>query len=263
MKVEVRPIVRNRWHGKKGKESLVNRKVIKPFIDPNTQQYVTGLTSEDIENYKKLGVKYDLSPQMLHGQPHPFWDSSTIKIKLEDFPMFFDDGNILDSIKIKILKASKFVANSMRDFEESKYPEATHVICNELEEVEEKARKIEVIKQAYIKSNSLSKSKKLQIVLILSGKNLKDKSDSFLSVEYSKLIESNPAELLRQIGRDKEDLTLESMVLEALQKNVLVKEGHKIKYFDSILGNDIDEVVKYFKDVENQSLKLKIMESLL
>lgn len=62
--------------------------------------------------------------------------------------MILDDTIALEFVKIKVLKASKFVANSLKDWENGLYPEATHVIYDESEEVGIKATKIQKKKES-------------------------------------------------------------------------------------------------------------------
>jgi len=261
MLVEVRPIEVKRWHGKKGAESFTRPKKIQALVDAEKMQYATGLTEEDIKKLEEQGVKYDLSAHFDSKKPHPFWDSNMAQIKLENNTMFFNTNNTLDFIKVKVMKASKYVANSMREFEEGKFPEATHVIFDESEEAQIKASKVALHNKAVIECSKLTKDKKVQLVMILKGKNLKNQSDDFVTVAINDLINEDPQELLRQIGLDAQDVATHALVLEALQKNVLKKEGHKIFYFDSLLGNDMYDVIDYLLDEANQSLKLRIMEA--
>jgi len=281
MKIEVRPIERKKWHNKTGKESYTRPKKLQALVDSKTRQYATGLdntkriykkdpkTNKELdekdwmteqEYYSEL-LKADLSPQFNEDEPHLFWDSNTAIIKLENYTMFFDESVPLQYIKIKMLKASRFVANSMKDYEEGLYPEATHVITDEKEEIEVKATKVAIKKKATIQSANLSRSKKIQIILILDGKNLKDKSDDFIEVALDKLIQKKAEEVIKHIEQDAEDLSLHSLILEALQKSVLRKQGHKILFHDSIIGGDVYDVIDYLKDPENQDLKLRIMSS--
>lgn len=275
MKVEVRPIQTKRWHGKTGAESFTRPKTLNVLIDSESRQYATGLDyvtksftdpdnpkvkiSED-KYYEKL-LKVDLSAQYIDGVFHSFWDSKTPRIKLENKTMYFDTTKPLEYLKIKLMKASKFVANSMKEYEEGHYPEASHVITDEAEEIEVKASKVAVKKQAVIKSAELSKDKKIQIVLILDGSNLRGKSDSHVEVALDKLIERKPKEVLEYISMDTTEMALHSLILEALQKNILRKLGHKIMYHDSTLGNDVQEVIGYFMQDDNQDLKLRLMSA--
>lgn len=262
MKVEVRPLDTVKWHGKKNKENFTRPKTIRALVDAYTNEYATGLTNEDILKLEKEGIKYDLSPHYSSDEPHPFWDSNMATIKLENRTMIFDSDKSLDKIKISIMKASKFVANSLEEYSLGHYPEATHVIFDEEEEIEIKAKKVELKKSLILKTAELSKDRKIQLILLLSDKNLKGKSDNFIEVELDKLIENEPKDLLMYINKHPEQLAAESIVVEALQKNILVKDGHRIKFYDSVIGTEILEVANYLLKTENQALKATIMNKL-
>ena len=261
MKIEVRPIERKKWHNKSGKESFTRPKKIQALVDADKNEYATGLTKEDITKLKEKGVTYDLSPNFNQEQPHPFWDSSMAVVKLENATMFFDTKNPLDFIKVKVLKASKYVANSMKEYDEGLFPDATHVIFDENEEVEVRATKVAIKKKAVIESAKLSKDKKIQLIMIIAGKNVKGQSDNFVEVELDKITDKKPREILKYIEMDANRVALHSLILEALQKSVLRKQGHKILYHDSVIGNDIYDVISYLQEDENQDLKLRIMSA--
>ena len=275
MRIEIRPIAKKRWHEKTGKEDFARPIKLSALVDPNTMKYSTGLdyvnknytdpdTLEKVteaEYYSKL-LKQDLSNTFVPGVPHIFWDSPMATIKLENNTMFLFTEKPLDFIKYKICKASKYVANSLKEYEEGIFPEASHILYDEAEEVEAKASKIELKKKTIIACSNLSKDKKIQLVLIIAGKNLKGKSDDFVEVELDKIIEKETSEVLRLLDKPKEDLFIHAMILEAIQKSVLKKQGHKIVYFDSVLGSDMSDVVEYFKSEENQDLKLRILAAI-
>lgn len=275
MKVEVRPIQTKRWHGKIGAESFTRPKTLNVLLDSETRQYATGLDYEtksftDPENpkvkitedkyYEKL-LKVDLSAQYIDGVFHSFWDSKTPRIKLENKTMYFDTARPLEYLKIKLMKASKFVANSMKEYEEGFYPEATHVITDEAEEIEVKASKVALKKQATIKSADISKDKKIQLILILDGSNLRGKSDNHVEVALDKLIDKKPKEVLEFISMDSNEAALHALILESLQRNILRKAGHKIMYHDASLGNDVQDVIAYLSEDDNQDLKLRLMSA--
>ena len=73
------------------------------------------------------------------------------------------------------------------------------------------------------------------------------------------MIEEQPEEVLELLNESKEDLTLRSLVLECLQKNVLQKRNFKIWYLDQALGSTVGEVVNGLKDIENNDLKVRLM----
>lgn len=261
VKVEVRPIEHKRWHNKTGQESFTRPKKIQALVDGNTMKYATGLTSEDIKKLIKEGVSHDLSDHY-NGEPHSFWDSNMAVIKLENNTMFFDLANSIEFIKVKIMKASKYVANSMAEYEAGVWPEATHVIYDEAEQASVLASRVEEKNTAIIEASKLSLERKVQLILVLGGKNMKNQSSDFVAVELDKIIQKDPREFLRYLNLDKKQLASHALVLEALQKSVLRKEGQRIFHMDSPLGIDEIEVAEYLSKEENQDIKMLILSKI-
>lgn len=256
--VEVRPIETKKWHGKTGQESFTRPKKLQALINTEKMAYDTGLTAEEIVELNKK-VNYDLTNHFDQQNPHSFWDSPMSMVKLENNTMFFDISQPLNYIKVKIMRASKYVANSMSDYEAGLFPEATHVIFDESEQAELLASKVQQEEDAVIAASKMTKDRKIELILALSGKNLKGQSDNFVKVELSKLIKKDPAEFLRYNEMDKDELANYALVLESLQKSVLRKDGHKILYHDSVLGMNEIDVAKYLLVPDNQDLKIRLM----
>ena len=258
VRIEVRPIEAKKWHGKVGQESFTRPKKIQALVDARTRTYATGLTPEDIEKLKTKGITYDLSNMYNPDVAHPFWDSSAATIKLENHTMFFDLDNPIDFIKISILKASKFIANSVEEFEQGLFPDAHHIIYDESAQASVKASKIEIKNQAILAGTKLSLDQKIKIILVLGGKNCKNQSSDFVSVELDKIIQRDPEEFLRLTKMDKKQTSNHALVIEALQKSVLRKDGQRIYHMDSPLGLDEIEVAEYLSKDENQDIALII-----
>ena len=81
-------------------------------------------------------------------------------------------------------------------------------------------------------------------------------------MELNKLIQKQPKDVLRLINTDKKALATEAMVLEALQRDVLQKAGHRVMYMDSVIGEDVFSAAEYLEKKENQELKIRILNSL-
>lgn len=276
MIVEIRPIEKEKWHGKKGAESFQRPITIRALYDPAIMGYATGLSYKGVYNipenteelteaeyYGKL-LKYDLSNVYDPDNAHPFWDGPLGSVKLENKTMLLDLSKPLNYVRYKILLSSKYVANSLQDVEKGLFPSATHYIFNEREDIEKKAIKTNMIKQAIIKSSSLTRTRKIEIINVLENANLKEQSDDFIEVNLARLIETKTKEVLRLMDLDKEDLALHSTILEALQKSVLRKEKGKdtILYFGEPIGTDIYDTIQFLKRDENQDIKLRILESI-
>lgn len=261
MKVEVRPIVKKKWHGKSGKESYTRTRKIQALVGDD-YKYRTGLNEKDIEWLKERGFDADLSDNFNPNEPHPFWDSRAAVVELKNSTQIYDTENPLDRVKICIMRASERVANSMKEYEDGIFEEATHVIYDESEEIEVVATKIQKKNKAIIKANELSLTKKQNIVQILSGKNIKNKSASAVEVEISRLIDKDVNAVLRQMDRDNDSVVVEALILDAMSANILKKKGHKYYYFENYIGGSIEDLVDYFKEEENQELRFTIVSKL-
>ena len=260
MKVEIRPIQKEKWHGKKGTEDFTQTKVIEALVDVETHRLATGLTEEEtIEYGKKLNV--DLNPTIpVDGKPHPFYGKPIGWLKLENRTIIFETDNPLDFVKVKLAKESKFVANSMKDYLEGRYPFATHVIHDEEMETTIKASKIQKKNAAIKISLSLSLEEKASLVAILRNKIVNDRSQDFVDVIIDEIIETNPDEFIRFAKMDRDEVFTRAIVLEAIYKNILTKEGSSIYYMDSVLGTDYEAAVEYFMNPQNQKQKIAILE---
>lgn len=262
MKIEVRPVESNPWHGKKGKESFSRPKTLQALVDPVTMEYATGLTDEDIKKLEDKGVSYDLSPSFDPEKPHPFWDGTLAQIKMQNATMIFDTDKTLDFIKVAIMKASKYVANSVREYDEGLFPDATHIMIDERQEIEKKASKVSMRNKALLEIEKLPRSRKLQLAMIVEGKDLKKSSEDTLVVVMDEMVEKKTQEVLKFLKMDPEETANHALVLEAVQKGILRKKGYKIFYHDSVIGNDVYDVVNYITDPENQDFKIRIMSAI-
>ena len=261
MKVEVRPLGLKKWHGKVGKESFTRDRKIQALVNEDLK-YATGLSQEDINRLKEEGFKGELDNNFSPDTPHVFWDSKAATVVLKNSTQIYDTSSPMDFIKVSIMKANSRVANSMREFEDGMFPEATHVIFDEVEEVEARASKIALANKAVIEADKLSKDRKIQIILVATGKIIKSKSNDFIEVEIDKLIKRDVKEFLRLTNVKKEEIANKALILEAVERNIIVKKGHKYYYFDSVIGGSLEAVSDYLKKPDNQELKFNLIEKL-
>ena len=259
--IQVRPLDVEKWHGFKGKDDFGKAFTVTPLVDGNSSTYKTGLSPEEIKEYSEI-FGMDLTPRYNKEKPHHFWDSETPAVKLERRTNLINVDEPVGYIQSKVLLSSKYVANSIQEYQEGLWPDAQFVIVDEDVDNEIAASKIELVEEAIIKASSLSTDKKAAIVLILSGKLAKGKSDNFIKVALRKEIDKDPGEVLRLMKMDAKQTATHALVLEALQRFILTKAGHRIMYHDSSLGDSVYEVVDYLEDKANQDLKLRIIEQL-
>lgn len=260
--VEVKPIERERWHNKTGKESFQRPITIEALVSTLTGKYSTGLTEEDRERLEK-GGGYDLSDAYTPGKAHPFWNNPVGFVKLGNSTNIFDTKKPLDEIKVKLMKASPLVANSQKEYEDGIVPEALFVIFDETEDVEIRASKAAIKRKVIIEATKLSKTRKAEIVQILLGISVRSQTEDFVDLKLDDAIEEfGPEKVLRLIQRDKTRTSIHSLVLEGLYKNALRKEGTAIYYMDDQLGFDTESTIDYFADSKNQALKAQLLEKI-
>jgi len=260
-KVEIRPLSIPKWHGKTDQESFTQPHTIEALYDHNTGGYATGLTEQEVEKYQKK-LKVDLSSTFNQDEPHSFWNSKMGSIKLENATMILDDAIALEFVRVKMLKASKYVANSMKDWENGLYPEATHVIFDESEEENIKASKAKKRQAAVKLSLDLSKDAQASIIQILTNKSVRGKSDNYLVGEIDDLIKDRLDDFLREASKDKKDLFTTAAVMEAIHRNILTKEGTAVFYLSDKIGYDFESAVEWFQDPQNQNMKTSILGKL-
>ena len=262
-KVIIKPLPIKRWHGKEGKEDFRRPVKIRALVDPKTGRYATGLTEKDIKMLQeKYGIDWDLSDIYDFDNPHPFWDTKKATLVLDNQTIILDTNNPIDFIKWKLARASKFVANSIDEWEEGLYPDATHYIYDETEEIRKKSKRVEVKKRAIMKWVKLSRERKVKVVTILLKKSAKDFSDEKLEVEFFEALDKNAANVLDILNLSVADLNSLSLVVEAVANNIIRKNKGKYYYGDIFLGTKYNDIVEFLKDEDNQEIKIDILSKL-
>jgi len=266
MRVEVRPLPTKKWHGKEGKDSFTRPKVIEALYDDSLKAYATGLTEEEAREYgRKLGV--DLGNHFDPEEPHPTWSTKQFSLKLDNNTVILDTKDLRQHVLVKLMKANKWVANSMKSWENGEWPFATHVIFDEEEEVEIKASRASRKALVYQKLAEMSDEEKKSLIWILSNKSLRGKSPNFIVVELDELINGDDSaetfeKLAKLIEIPKRDRFAKSTILEAIQRNILIKDGSSIVWMGDHIANSVDDAAAWLSSPDNQTIKAKIIEQL-
>lgn len=268
--VLVKPVPTKKWHGKDGKDSFSRPQSFDVLYDSSTGGYATGLTEEEEREYgKKMGV--DLSNKFHQEEPHDYWGTTAARIKLPNHTMAFNLAIASDYVKVKNMKASKLVANSLQEWEAGKWPEATHIIYDEAQEVDLKASKIQNYQKCLVILSKMSTDEKTNMMALLSDKSSSGRSNNFVDVELNSLLSSveNPQgadakieEFLRYAKMDAAESTTRAQILEGIHKGVITKEGHSHYYMGEKLGHDFEATVAYFMEPNNQQIKIAILEKI-
>lgn len=261
MLVEVKPIEFNKWHGKKGEQSFTQPRVIEVLVDSMTGKYATGLSEDEVKKYGKLlnaNLSDDFDPEV----PHPYWGSKAASIVLPNQTTIFDITKPSDYIKVKNMKASKYVANSHKELLAGQWPDAEFVIFDEEEEVQIKASKVQTKNKCIKMLSSMTADQKSDIVQILSNKTVRGRSQDFIDVEIDNIIDSDPQGFLKYSKMDKQEVYIRACILEGLAKNALQKEGTAIYYMGEKIAIDYEMTVEYFLDPQNSKMKVALLEKI-
>jgi hypothetical protein len=268
MKIEIRPLELEKWHKRKGAESIANNVTIECQMDSNGT-YQTGLTDEEAAKYGELmGIsltKYH-NPQ----QPHPFYSTRAAKLILANHTIFLNTDIPTEYVKLSFARLSENIAPSIAEWEKGKYPDATHVIYSEDETLAESSKKVEQKAAAYKLMFEMDDAKKSRVIAVMSDKlrnfkSARGKDTSFLNTEIGKLIEDNTKEFIEIAKLSNEIVASEAFVLECLNVHLLSKEGTGIYYMSDLIGHSISESAAYLRETSNkiinetlkQKLKLK------
>lgn len=260
-KLEVRPLPEGyKWHGKTGEDSITRPKGFHPLVDKETMTYSVDLSDKEIEEFSNI-MKTDMSLQHTPGIPHPYWDGNRARVKLENNTMFFESNSMPGRIKCAILRGSKYVANSLEEWEEGLWDEATHYIVDEEAAGKIKAAKYDILEEVIIQASKLSVERKTQLIMILAEKDVSKLSDNMIKGTFSELIQQDAEKVLLYMQKKPIDIATEAMVEKGITIAKLSRHKNGSIFFgDERLGFNVAEAVEFLVDDENQELRLRIRD---
>lgn len=259
--IEVRPLDVKRWHGKSVRELAPSPVVLECYIDRHKRRYLTGLTAEDRERLEKA-TGLDLNDQFDPENPHPFYSTQNGKVKLEFKTNRFDMNNPIDEIKVKMMKEHPLVANSIVEYQANPSTKALFVIYDSREDIEARAKKAQLKTKVYTMVSKMDATTKRQIVEILTNESMRRQSVDYIDVKLSEAIETKGYEkAIEVINRTKAENFNHSLIVEAVERNIVQKRGETYFYMDEPLGT-LYEALKYLADPRNSVIKGQIIDKL-
>ena len=133
---------------------------------------------------------------------------------------------------------------------------------DEGEHAEIEAAKINKKREAYKLADKLTKNQKISIVQILLDISVRKQSNDFIEIKLEEAISKDLQSFLQLAKEPKESIYMRGLVLEALYKNILTKEGAGIYYMGDLIAHGTDDAVSYFLDKNNQEVKARILEKI-
>ena len=236
----LKPIITEKWHGlhKVGRTKFQDTQdVIQVLYDRKKGALATGL-----DNDAETRLSSSLGVSLANNSANEFWHE--FKIKLMDQTMIFDTSKPMEELQVYVLKASKFIANSQKELDAGKWPNAKYVIYDEKTELEKQAAEVEIKAKAIDTFNKLSSEKKLDM-LKLYGKAAENSSNDFVYTKLYEIVENNPADFMRQATRSPEEIKVKALIFDLEKIGILRRKGTAYLYNDQQVGFDYEDTVKY------------------
>ena len=240
MKVIVKTINKNVWAGVAQYKNCSTW--LAPYLTRTGRRY-TGMTESD---EKRLGEKLrmDLSVNSM------FWVSFHIKMGTKDLILDLDDP--YDELRYIFLKDHKRVANGLAD----RKPTANYVIINEEAEAKETNIRNKIKRQALREFDKMSITDMRKCLRII-GHKADEMSSEVVEQKLGDFVEENPALFISKWVNNVRKET-EFLIQEAVAKNVLRKNKNIYTYGTDVIGHNLEEVVVFLENPENQDLKFAI-----
>ena len=225
-------------------------------------KYDTGLTEEELEKY--AGIVGESVKNLFYSRTvDSFWDNFTLKLEGKVTLLNIEDP--YQYLKYKIALKRKEIANSLAEFESDTSGKANYYICNEVEEVNQKANKTEKIKYIFSELAKRNKEDKINLIRVVDKLEFSGASDNAIEVQLMDINNLTPDRvklLHKYLSQDKRSLNKLGKVYHLLNKNVISREGNSYFYGDTHLGDSPEEVNKFLSTPSNNKLKIQINSKL-
>jgi hypothetical protein len=246
--VIVKPVVRSKFHNISS-HAGTGTSFDGAQMDLATGYYNTGLSKEEELHYcEELG----LPKGTLAKTNGAFW-GSVLNLRVpNDKQYIFNIGTIMDEIKFRAFINRGNVAKNETELKLK--PRAEFVVIDpesvaKVEEIEINAKM-----EAQDALRELTLDEKKGYLKLYGKRGLNDVSDRIINTTLFKEVDANPKKFLTFYNNP--DIALMISIEEMIEAGVLVKKGSFYNYQNEVIGNSIDAVISFFKDLKNQSIKI-------
>lgn len=216
--------------------------------------YKTGLTEAEERKFEKaLGLKEG----ELNARSEWWGNNISIKLNNDKVTFFYVDTTPIQELKYKILLQSTKVAND--ETEISKYPGVGFFIYDENLKAEKEAAEIDIEISAYEILTSMNSDEKRELLKVLTeGKKrgIDEFSELVIKGYLVKELKADPKRFVK-VAKD-QTLKTKALVADLLENDIIQRTGNFYRNGDDIIGNSTDEVVEYFSNPKNESVKLAL-----
>jgi len=244
MKITLKHINRYSWSGVKRYKNCVDS--LGSYFTRSGRLY-TGLTREDEERLgKELGLDLRSGSE--------FWNTFRVRVTGEDVILNTDDP--MDEMKYLFLRGHKRVKNSLEEMK----PTANYVLVNK-EDVAQKTNEFARIKRKAYKELDKMSMDEMRKALRIFGQNPNSVSDDIVEARLNEYVENSPGKFIDKWVNNKNRNT-EFLVKEAISNNVIRRNKNIYKYGSDVIGHNMQEVVDFLDNPENQEVKTTILNEI-
>lgn len=249
--IVIKPVVKAKFSGL---SSYSGAKMMIEGAQMDKTGYKTGLTREEQAHYEEVlnKPKGFLNPDF----ENKFW-ATVLNLNLPlDKPYILRVNSPMDEIRLKVIKERKDIANN--ELELAKNPTALFYIEDKEAKAKIEEQAIDVLMVANEKFNDLTTDEKKGYLKLYGKKGVDQTSDRVVKTELYREINKDPKKFIS--FTENPDITLRIQIEEMLEQGILIKKGNFYNFEQEVIGNSIDAVVAFFKDVKNQSVKLAALQ---
>ena len=102
--------------------------------------------------------------------------------------------------------------------------------------------------------SELTTDEKKGILKLYGKKGTDDLSDRMIKTELFKEVDKDPKKFMGLINNP--DVKLMISIQSMLEQGTLVKKNNYYNFENEVIGNTIDSVIAYFKDIKHQDIKI-------
>lgn len=215
--------------------------------------YKTGITEDEQKHFEKTLRKPE---GFLNPDNKEFW-ATMLGLNLPlDKTFYFDITTPLDELKLKVIMQRTDIANN--ELELSRNPSAMFYIEDKEAKAKVEELAIDSLMLANEAFNELTIDEKKGYLKLYGKKGVETLSDRIIKTELYKEVNKDPKKFLS--FKSNPDISLRIQIEDMLEQGVLTKKGSFYNFEQEVIGNSIDAIVNFFKDVKNQSVKLAALQ---
>ncbi len=218
-----------------------------------TGRYKTGLTRDE-EVYFEEALRL---PKGSLAPSSEWWGDIDILLDNNKANYFLIDTP-MQELKYRAMLESSKIANS--ELEKHKSPNAMFFIDDPEAKALVEVQQVDFEYEAYELLHNLKPEEKRASLRLFGKKGVDQMSETVVKAELSKELKKSPKSFV-EVLKDK-DLKVRLFVEALLDYKILTKNGNYYKNGDDPIGNSTEEVIEYFKDIKNQSVKLALENKL-